>query len=239
LPAFCVDGYGRKPVCFGQSPGLSAGLSQKNNGVSLVISIKNLVVALLVMISVPAMAAGTQSVTTKTTRTQSIKTSTYQGILSNAYVAGQIGYNNPTGGDLDDEASYSVSLGYHVNPSFRVEGEFAYRENDISVSGVSGDSRVGNLMVNGWYDLVNSSKFTPYVGGGVGIAHGELKGTTGGAFFDDKDYAFVYQAGAGVAYALNDKIDLTADYRFIDTSNFNFGEDYKAHDVRAGLRYNF
>lgn len=196
-----------------------------------------LLTAALVIAATPALAAGTVVTTTK--RTQTEKNYTINSLLVNSYVAGKVGYNNPTGGDLDESAVYSLAAGYRLNPNFRVEGEVSYRENDVSVTGLTGESKTGTAFLNAWYDWANTSKFTPYVGGGIGIAHNETKGTVFGTFVNPKDYAFAYQLGGGVAYNLCAHFDLTADYRFIDTSNFEIGDDYKAHEVLAGVRYNF
>ena len=197
-----------------------------------------LLTAALVIAAAPAFAAGT--VTTTTKREQTVTNYTINSLLVNTYVAGKVGYNNPTGGELDENAVYSLAAGYRFNPNFRLEGEVSYRENDISLTGLSGESKTGTAFVNGWYDWANTSKFTPYVGGGIGIAHNENKGTFLGTYVTTKDYAFAYQVGGGVAYALCPHFDLTADYRFIDTSNFDdTSDDYKAHEVLAGVRYSF
>ena len=200
------------------------------------LSLKLLTAALVVAVS-PAFAAGTLTTTTK--REQTVTNYTIHPLLVNTYVAAKVGYTNPTGGELDENAVYSLAAGYRFNPNFRLEGEVSYRENDLSLTGTSGESKTGTAFVNAWYDWANTSKFTPYVGGGIGIAHNELKGTAFGTYFDDKDYAFAYQAGAGVAYNLCPHFDLTADYRFVDTSKFENGEDLKAHEVLAGVRYSF
>lgn len=105
------------------------------------------------------------------------------------------------------------------------------------------------------YDFANSSSFTPYIGGGVGIAHAsfDASGTTIlGAFnSDDSDNTFAYQLGAGVAYDIAPQLALTADYRWLDTAHAGFDAtlggtpvsfdagDYRAHEVKLGVRYSF
>lgn len=162
------------------------------------------------------------------------------------YIAGQVGINLPTGDDgvLDNAAAFAGAAGYRFNPNVRIEGELSYRKNDASedVLGVpvTGNTKITTAMVNGWYDFANDSAFTPYIGGGLGVAHGSAKATALGVTVKESDSALVWQAGAGVGYALNDQVALTADYRYLDTSTFDdIGADYRAHEVRAGVRYSF
>jgi opacity protein-like surface antigen len=166
--------------------------------------------------------------------------------LDAPYVAGQIGLNMPTGdsGTLDNDAAFAGALGYRIHPNIRVEGEVSYRKNDYSdtIGGItaSGDTKVATALINGWYDFTNSSKFTPYVGGGVGFSRGWATLNALGVTVKEKDSAFTYQLGGGVAYALNDRLDLTTDYRYLDTANFSdIGDDYRAHEIRVGMRYSF
>lgn len=158
--------------------------------------------------------------------------------LSKVYVAGQIGYSNPTDSELEDNAAYAIAVGYKLSPVVRAELEGSYRKHDLE-DGVAGEVRTTLWSANVWYDFVNDSKFTPYVGGGLGLAYG--KGNlTAPVGFKEHDTAFAYQLGGGVAYELCEHIDLTADYRFIDTNKFSdIGDDYKSHEFRAGIRYNF
>ena len=94
---------------------------------------------------------------------------------------------------------YSFSGKYSNRPlgGFRVEMEYLYRQSkydqtsDVpSASGESGDKlaqelvtardRIGsitshNLFGNLFYDFVNSSRFTPYIGGGVGVGFTDME----------------------------------------------------------------
>jgi opacity protein-like surface antigen len=156
---------------------------------------------------------------------------------SGMYLAGQIGGSFPTG-DLDNDVSYALALGWQFSPNIRAELEGAYRNNDFN--NFTGDASTWTWMANGFYDFKNSTPFTPYVGGGIGWAYQNVNNVG----FDDSDSAFVYQLGAGVSYNLTPNAALTADYRWIDTGNFNHGggigdDDYSAHEVRGGVRYTF
>lgn len=200
---------------------------------------KSLAAAIIAVALVPAASfAATKSVSTTTSSTYNTSTNNnYSSIWSDVYVAGQIGWNNPNENDLNNTAVFSGSAGYRFNPNFRLEGEIAYRKNDadLGIPGVSGDAKGTNYMINGWYDFANSTLFTPYVGGGIGWATANEKASGLGITASDHENAFIYQLGAGVAYNLTQKFALTADYRYLNTSNFN----YIANEIRGGVRYSF
>lgn len=153
------------------------------------------------------------------------------------YISGQAGWSSPTDDDLEDDGSYAVALGYQFTPLTRVELEAGYRNNDID--GAPGDADTWTWMVNAFWDFKNDTRFTPYIGGGIGWAYQNIDS----AGVDDSDNAFVYQVGGGASYNLNQNWALTADYRWVDTGDFDYGaggdEDYSAHEVRAGVRYTF
>jgi opacity protein-like surface antigen len=203
------------------------------------------IAAIMVLALVPAVSfAATKTTTTTKTHTvyNSKTTSKAAAPLSGFYVAGQLGYNDPNGDILNQNIAYAGEFGYRFNQNFRLEGEISYRANNIqNLPGVSGINRMTDYLVNGWYDFANTSRFTPYVGGGIGyardkgIANGLATGTTTSA----GDDAFVYQLGGGVAYKLCNNWALTADYRYINTNTFkNIGESISS-EYRAGVRYSF
>jgi len=180
--------------------------------------------------------------------------------VAGPYVSGQVGYNHPVhdDGTLDNTASFAAAAGYRFNPNFRLEGELSYRKNDYSDTALgltaSGHVKGTALMLNGWYDFANSTAVTPYLGGGIGFARGAAKISepVSGLAVDDSDTAFTYQLGGGAAFALTQNVALTADYRYVDTAKFSYDAsvggtpigkfdagDYRAHEIRAGVRYTF
>ncbi len=187
--------------------------------------------------------ARTQARTTTTTRTMAANDAPPQ---RGVYLAGQAGLNLPTRdeGTLDNAAVFAGALGYRFNPNVRTEIEGAYRKNDFDDTSLgvllTGDTKITTGLINAYYDFANNSFVTPYVGVGVGFAHGTLDITGPGGSARESDNAFAWQGIAGLAYNVSQQIDLTADYRYLDTANFSdLGTDYSAHEVRAGLRYNF
>jgi opacity protein-like surface antigen len=92
---------------------------------------------------------------------------------------------------------------------------------DLSVSSV-----LGNL----YFDWVNNSSFTPYVGAGLGY------GWTNASPGNDKD-GFAYGLMAGVTVDLTDNIAIDTEYRFRDV--MVSGSDPYEHQIMTGLRFEF
>lgn len=177
---------------------------------------------------------------------------------------------------VDVKSSYdpgwavAAAAGYGFGNGLRVEGEIGYRQVSLdklavrndgglgaalglgSLNGVTtnveGDETALSFMANAWYDVKTGTPFTPYVGGGVGLARVGLNNVSvaGITLVDDEDTAFAYQLGAGVAYALTESVSLTLDYRFFsvvdatftDVSG-SFGSEFHSHNVMVGARFGF
>jgi len=153
-----------------------------------------------------------------------------------------------------------ATVGRRINDNWRVEGELSYASYEANsyadTAGGSFDNAEGPLnavylLANLWYDIPNSSRFTPYVGGGLGMAK-----VDGDTFFDDDVYGygpgetkFAYQVGAGVSYGINDRMSLDVGYRYKAVDGVNFDDsdgggvyengDVHTHTLQAGLRFDF
>src|SRR5579872_2065989 len=153
-------------------------------------------------------------------------------------------------------------------PQFRVEGEVAYRDNSVNnitesppvapcfSKGCPGTGDVSSLafMANGYYDFLNSSAFTPYIGGGVGVAQvsGNSVGITSPVHFtfSKSDWEFAYQGIAGVRYSFNPNWSVSVDYRYFATldpkftlsfggTNHSQSTQYHTNNIMVGLAYHF
>lgn len=125
-----------------------------------------------------------------------------------------------------------------------------------------GDASVWSFLVNVWYDIdLPNTHVTPFIGGGIGLAHlsldyrarvvasfsttGTLSNVYGGAIssqFDESDWVFAYQFGAGLAYALGNGPLLTAQYRYFGTEDADVGAtelDVESHNFLVGLTIPF
>lgn len=183
------------------------------------------------------------------------------------YFGGHAGLNLTVDSDITepvvfygDTASFDTGfalggfVGYDTGTGVRVEGELTYRSNDLDgfslLPGVPFDGGIDSLslMGNVFYDFNTGSAWSPYVGGGLGVALMTADITSVGIdVIDDDDTVFAYQLGAGVGYALSPTVSITADYRFFATGNPEFADfaadniefEYMNHSILVGARTTF
>ena len=155
--------------------------------------------------------------------------------------------------ESDEGLALGVAVGYSFPCNMRIEGEFAYQENDldkVSLYGIdadlTGDTASYAFLVNGYYDFKNTSAFTPFIGGGIGMAKVEINDLnspgSGDPDVSDDDTVFAYQFGAGVAYTINEQVSLDVKYRYFGTSDPEFDTtelEYSSHNLYAGIRISF
>jgi len=180
------------------------------------------------------------------------------------YVSGNIGFAKADDSELTDSTgitvdtefdtglSFGAALGYDFN-TLRVEGEISYQQNDIDKIGTegdyfdaTGDAVVLSFLMNGYYDFVNSSAFTPYVSAGLGLAQIEFNNLNisrlGFSGSSDEDTVFAYQIGAGVGYAITEKVTIDVKYRYFGTADSEYDTteaEFASHNVFFGIRLNF
>ena len=182
------------------------------------------------------------------------------------YVSGNIGFAMLSDSDVtfttdpgpgftmeyDTGFAFGGALGYDFN-KFRVEGEISYQKNDInkvSAAGGSGDAS-GDLsslafLINGYFDFVNDSAFTPYISAGVGYAKIDMNdfnvAGSGDSNYSDNDSVFAYQVGLGVGYAVTEKVTIDVKYRYFATEDPEFEATelgVASHNFLLGVRFNF
>ena len=165
----------------------------------------------------------------------------------------------------------NVAVGAKVGQNLRFELEYNHRESaDKTETYVDNNGMLvfegkekmelsaQSYMLNGYYDFHNSSKFTPYVGVGFGMAKVEYDYTdnydiynagTGAYLGSDRDTyhasktKFAYNISAGASYDINDHLALDLGLRYIDYGSFSDadGDKYKtkSKEVSFGVRYSF
>ena len=161
---------------------------------------------------------------------------------------------NSSDADLNWDWTTSASVGYGFAKSFRLEGQFGYRPNDVDgisgVSGGTGDFQTMNFMANLLYDFNQFGwVVTPYVGVGLGVARVEANGVNpvAGSKINDSSVGFAMQAIVGASYDINQHWSLTADYRHLRVPDLTFktdagtsvDSDYATNEFLVGLRYRF
>lgn len=162
----------------------------------------------------------------------------------------------------------NVATGYHFTPYYRAETEFLYQNltRDISgsyewreiatttqqiyarsagnpITSASSNVNLYSFLTNFLYDFKNNSKWTPFVGGGIGLAWINSSGTTRSGILNVDDpvtplketapvsqqspdlygTAFAWQFKMGVSYAWDDKKTVALNYRLFGTSQFKAG----------------
>lgn len=174
--------------------------------------------------------------------------------------------------NLGAGASVDAGIGYDFGNSIR--GEITYVYNGYSIGDTShsgtvsaagmtfpqtgtltgtGNLTTNSIMFSGYYDLKNKSKFTPYVGGGLGwtsVSHPALPatatvgGTTiSGTVNHGSASALGYIAKAGVTYSLSKPVDLFAEGIYQGNTGVTLSEAslgaLNTFAVRGGFRYRF
>lgn len=148
---------------------------------------------------------------------------------------------------------------------FRVELEYGRTENDsdryfvttpfMAEIAQDGETDISRYMANAYFDLnLEGSRFTPYLGAGVGAASihsiriaGTFANPTPMRLVDDSATYFAWQAMAGLAIAVTPRLQFTTQYRWFDAGTVDL-EDARGEAVTAdvagshvdiGLRYSF
>ena len=172
----------------------------------------------------------------------------YVGISGSAVYLERTSINSSSATYLDANQSYnrgyglSASAGYQLLSGVRAELEIAERENrvkkDLYVTGViptgSYTAQTSTaFMANGYLDLHNGTKFTPYFGGGVGLALVKnpdfyIDPATHGSTGKIMSWVPAYQFMAGVSYHIDTHIapfEVNMGYRYFTTGDVK--NDYK------------
>jgi len=157
----------------------------------------------------------------------------------------------------DTSYVFGGAVGIDWNSMIRTEIELSHSQwngNSFTNTGlaVAGNANTSStyLLGNVWLDWKNDSAFTPYVGGGLGVAFVNFDQTVaGGPGYVGSDTVLAYQLGAGINFAVSDQMSLDVGYRYKATSNFGIqagdaGGDYQnghlgSHNVQVGLTYKF
>ena len=142
----------------------------------------------------------------------------------------------------DDAFSGEFGIGYDFENTIRTDITYSTSKHDIdNLFNSAGEAELSNIFLNIYADFESSnSKFTPYVGAGVGSSKVdlELDGTT----FSDS--STTYQVKVGTNYAVSKKANLFLEGAYSTISKLTYTEaegTLKPNIIsyKAGLRYTF
>ena len=166
---------------------------------------------------------------------------------------------------VDTGFSGDLGVGYDFG-KFRTELTYVRTTGSFdSVTGTSGASSVtvpgdgidmstDSLMVSGYYDFANKSKWTPYVGAGIGYTKLKADSTVGVVTIGGTTYTgtvtekgnedlFGYQAKVGVSYAASPVVSVYLEGTYQGTEGFTAGSTKYdgTHSLggKIGVRYYF
>lgn len=157
-----------------------------------------------------------------------------------------------------DMAMYtSAALGVDFG-QFRVEGEIGYAASDFEetnrtlrrAGAYDGEVTSSSVMLNGYFDAENNSRFTPYVGLGFGFASVDFTYVNNrldeNAVKDD-DLVLAHQVMVGLEFELNSSVAICAEYRYFGAQDPEFknefsetlSTEYKSNMILASLTLPF
>jgi opacity protein-like surface antigen len=141
--------------------------------------------------------------------------------------------------DLGDGLAIAAAIGFQYA---RTRTELEFRRMEASVDAVAyaggaapaalpvNDDLVAHaLMSNVYFDLVNKTPFTPYIGVGVGGARVENE-------LGERDAVFSYQGRAGLEVAIGERFAIGAEYVYFRTLDVRYGPKEFTAGSPAGPR---
>ena len=156
----------------------------------------------------------------------------------------QIGGSEYATFPTDDAFSGEFGIGYDFENTIRTDITYSRSKHDINSTSLfetTGEAELSNIFLNIYTDFESSnSKFTPYVGAGVGSSTLDLifDGTT------LSDSSTTYQVKVGTNYAVSKKANLFLEGSYSIISKLIYPEASgttkpNIMSYKAGLRYTF
>lgn len=149
---------------------------------------------------------------------------------------------------IGSHAFIEAGTGCQITDIMRVEVTGGYRfKTSITdpYATLNMDLTSYTAFANVYWDITNYAGFTPYLGGGIGMAYHVIDGVNLPATATGKSRAsFAYNLAAGVSYDLTDAMKLDVAYRYTDLGYARSGgatpvtvDDMRSHEIKVGLRY--
>jgi len=144
----------------------------------------------------------------------------------------------------DSSFGAGLALGYDFNVAFTVpmrieldwnmhsQIEDTGRTTGIGSADLTTNIGIQALFLNTYYDFHNTSKFTPYIGAGLGLAIVDVESFPVGGFtlHDERTGNFAWNISLGVSYAFTPSLALDFSYRY---AQFGKGETRNVNNITA------
>jgi opacity protein-like surface antigen len=166
-------------------------------------------------------------------------------------VNGDLGFGGGFSGDLAvgyDFGAIRTELSYVYTRASVNDVSFSINGNDYDLSS-SGIINKNDIFVSGYWDISTGSRWTPYIGGGVGytnlstprirVSNGGESASTGSA----NEGLFGWQAKLGVSYGVSNASDVYLEGTYSGASGFEGDniryDSYNDFGAKLGFRYRF
>lgn len=190
----------------------------------------------------------------------------------NQYVSGKASYDwnrvkvkDNVNNSMKRERLSDESLGYHLAYGLQagfIRGELEFNNSEplkFKSHNPAADLKMKiykhSFMANAYFDFLNCTSWTPYIGAGLGTSYLKAKQFVygnGAKFknFDKSVYTLGWQAMAGIVYKINTNWAVDAGYRYADLGRIRKHEVFGAnsttakikvreHSALLGIRYTF
>ena len=139
---------------------------------------------------------------------------------------------------VDNAFTYEVGLGYRFNSNLRTEVSYVANTNDVNNSSDMTETEATSLLISAYYDFSNDSKWTPYIGAGIGSVTLDTDAST-----DKDDTVSTAQGKLGVTYDVGEKTDVFGEivrqgYGESNIKNTDLDE-FGSWKYQLGMRYFF
>ncbi|MCL2673005.1 MAG: porin family protein [Alphaproteobacteria bacterium] len=138
------------------------------------------------------------------------------------------------GNKRDNTFGGSIAVGYDLskmNAPVRAELEYAVfteaKAEIVATDTIRQSNRIQTLFMNAYYDIDTGTKFTPYVGAGIGMGFVRAKGLyewmSSHPTSSKTKTNFAWNLGLGMGYKIADNLALDIGYRFVDLGKAKSG----------------
>lgn len=142
--------------------------------------------------------------------------------------------SGPFPADLGNSALFGAGFGYAFVPGLRIDATFLYRPSFQQISGSSqtpqgkADFRSYTTLASGYLDLITIYRVSPYIGGGLGFAHNDLKeitirsldGSLLARIQGKSKTNLAWQLCAGMNVQLTNSFLIDAGYHFLNAGDY-------------------